>query len=53
VDFVAGNSNKLQNLSLKGKISSALDVFTLGPTTQATLVEIYFTDSFNKRIFFL
>jgi hypothetical protein len=29
VDFVAGNSKKLQKLGLEGKISSALNVFTL------------------------
>ncbi len=29
VDFVAGNSNKLQKLGLEGKISWALHVFTL------------------------
>jgi hypothetical protein len=38
VDFVAGNSNKLQKLGLEGKISGSFNVFTLGPTTQATLV---------------
>jgi hypothetical protein len=32
VDFVAGNSNKLQKLGSEGKISWALYVFTLGPT---------------------
>jgi hypothetical protein len=32
VDFVAGNSNELQNLGSEGKISWALNVFTLGPT---------------------
>jgi hypothetical protein len=37
VDFVAGNSNKLQKLGLKGKISWTLNVFTLRPTAQATL----------------
>jgi hypothetical protein len=37
VDFVAGNSNKLQKLGLKGKISWTLSVFTLRPTAQATL----------------
>jgi len=31
VDFVARNSNKLQNLGLEGEISQALYVFTLGP----------------------
>ncbi len=29
MDFVAGNSNKLQKLGLEGKISRALNVFTL------------------------
>jgi hypothetical protein len=29
VDFVAGNSNKLQKLGLKGKINCALNVSTL------------------------
>ncbi len=29
VDFVAGDSNKLQKLGLEGKISWALNVFTL------------------------
>jgi hypothetical protein len=38
VDFVVRNSNKLQNLGLGGKISENLNVFTLGPTTQVTLV---------------
>ncbi len=37
VDFVAGNSNKLQKLGLYEKISN---VFTLGPTAQATLVSL-------------
>jgi hypothetical protein len=38
VDFIAKNSNKLQKLGLEGKISWVLNVFTLGPTAQATLV---------------
>ncbi len=38
MDFVARNSNKLKKLDLEGKISWALNVFTLGPTTKATLV---------------
>jgi hypothetical protein len=38
VDFVAGNSNKLQKLGLEGKVSRALNVFTLGSTAQAKLV---------------
>jgi hypothetical protein len=38
VDFVAWNSNELQIFSLEGKISWPLNVFTLGPTAQATLV---------------
>jgi hypothetical protein len=29
VDFVAGNSNKLQKLDLEGKINGTLNVFTL------------------------
>jgi hypothetical protein len=36
VDFVVGNSNKLQKL--EGKISGNLNVFTLGPMAQAILV---------------
>ncbi len=40
VNFVAGNSKKLQKLGLEGKISSALNVFTLEPMAQATLVGI-------------
>ncbi len=39
-DFVVENSNKLQNLGLEGKISWALNVFTLGPTMEARLVKI-------------
>ncbi len=38
MDFVVRNSNKLQKLGLGGKISENLNVFTLGPTTQVTLV---------------
>ncbi len=38
VDFVVGNSNKLQKLGWEGKISGNFNVFTLGPTTQAILV---------------
>ncbi len=38
VDFETGNSNKLQNLGLEGKISWALNVFTLAPMAQAILV---------------
>ncbi len=38
VDFVVGNSNKLQKLDLGGKFSWALNVFTFGPTAYATLV---------------
>ncbi len=38
VDFVVGNSNKLQKLGLEGKISGNFNVFTLGLTTQVTLV---------------
>jgi hypothetical protein len=36
--FVAENSNKLQKLGLEEKISSTFNMFTLGPTTQTTLV---------------
>jgi hypothetical protein len=36
--FVAENSNKLQKLGLEVKISWTFNVFTLGPTTQTTLV---------------
>jgi len=35
---VARNSNKLQKLGLKGKISWVFNVFTLEPMAQATLV---------------
>jgi hypothetical protein len=40
VDFVAGNSNTLQKLGLEGKINWVLNVFTLGPMAQGTLVEM-------------
>ncbi len=40
MNFVAENSNKLQKLNLKGKISQALNVFTLGLTTHATLIRM-------------
>jgi hypothetical protein len=40
MDFVVGNSNKLSKLGLEGKINWALNVFTVGPTTHATLVII-------------
>jgi hypothetical protein len=40
MNFVAGNSNKLQKLSLQAKFSWALNVFTLGPMAQATLVSM-------------
>jgi hypothetical protein len=36
--FDVENSNKLQKLCLEGKISWTFNVFTLGPTTQTTLV---------------
>jgi hypothetical protein len=38
VDFVAGNSQTMQKRGFKGKICWALNVFTLGPMAQATLV---------------
>ncbi len=40
VDFIAGNSKKLQKLGLEGKISWALDVFTRGLMADATLIKI-------------
>jgi hypothetical protein len=40
MNFVAGNSNKLQKLGLEAKISWALNVFTLRPMAQATLVSM-------------
>jgi hypothetical protein len=40
VDFVVGNSNKLQKLGLEGKINWALNVVTLGPMARGTLVEM-------------
>jgi hypothetical protein len=49
VNFVAKKSNKLQKLGLKGKISQALDVFTLGPTTHATLIRM--KDTLIPRFF--
>jgi hypothetical protein len=41
VDFIIENSNKLQKLGLEGKVSRALNVFTLESTTQAKLVSYY------------
>jgi hypothetical protein len=38
VNFFARNLNKLQKFGLKGKTSWTINVFTLGATTQATLV---------------
>jgi hypothetical protein len=38
MDFVVGYSNKLQKLGLEGKISWVLNVFTLGPIAQVTIV---------------
>jgi hypothetical protein len=38
MDFVVKNSNKLQKLSLEGKIGWAFNVFTVGPTTHGTLI---------------
>jgi uncharacterized CHY-type Zn-finger protein len=37
-DIVAINSKKCKKLGLEGKMSWALNMFTLEPTTQATLV---------------
>jgi len=39
LEFVAENSNKLQKLGLERKINWALNVFTLDPMAQGTLVE--------------
>ncbi len=55
-DFVVENSNKLQNLGLEGKISWTFKVFTLGPTTQTTLVMMNWwkkLDNFEKIKFYL
>ncbi len=38
MDFVVENSNKLQKLGLEGKVTQALNVFTLGPRAHATLI---------------
>jgi hypothetical protein len=38
VDFVVGNSNKLQKLGLEGKLTRGLNVFTLGPRAHTTLI---------------
>jgi hypothetical protein len=43
LDFVAGNSNKLQKLGLEEKISSALNVFTF-PN-----LEIFNSETVKKR----
>jgi hypothetical protein len=40
VNFVVRFSNKLQNLNLERKINATLNVFTLGPITQAILIRI-------------
>jgi hypothetical protein len=40
IDFVVKNSNKLQKLGLERKIRWAFNVFTLGPTIQAALVQM-------------
>jgi hypothetical protein len=40
MNFVVTNSNKLQNLSLEGKLNEAFNVFTLGPTTFVILARI-------------
>jgi len=36
--FCCENSNKLKKMALEGKVGWALNVFTLGPMTYATLV---------------
>ncbi len=38
INFDSENSNKLQKLCLARNVSLALNVFTLGPMAQATLV---------------
>ncbi len=38
IDIYTKNSNKLQKLCLAGNVSLALNVFTLGPMAQATLI---------------
>ncbi len=38
MDFVVGNSNKLQKSGLEGKLTQGLNVFTLGPRPHATLI---------------
>ncbi len=52
VNFVAGNSNKLQKLGLEGKISSALNVVTFGPMAQATLEGIKKRFIFHMKVFY-
>ncbi len=45
MNFVGGNSNKLQKLSLEGKISWALNVFTL-PN-----LEIFNSENVKNKIY--
>jgi len=52
MNFVVGNSDNLQKLGLEGKISWALNVFTLGPTTQATLISMDWKLTFWVLIMF-
>jgi len=52
VNFVVGNSDNLQKLGPEGKISWALNVFTLGPTTQATLISMDWKLTFWVLIMF-
>ncbi len=53
MDFVAGNSNKLQILGLEGIISWALNVFTLGPMTQPTLCIGYNSESLGQGYLYI
>jgi hypothetical protein len=50
VDFVPGNSNKLQKLGLEGKIRA--NVFTLGPTAHATCIKTSSKTKVKSLIFF-
>ncbi len=49
VNFVVRNSNKLQKLGLEGKLSWALNVFTLGANGHATLVMHYIMDGKDMK----
>ncbi len=53
VDFLAGYSNKLQKLGLKGKFSSALNVFTLGANSTGYTSLILFYNRRSKEVLLL